>query len=77
MGHPLEQPRLDTFRRYDMWALDRLRLSGYRHTLELEFRVESVNLDEEECHKRFLPKFKEKGLVRVVEITSGRFREWP
>ena len=61
-----------------MWACGPtadVRIQTY--TLELEFRVESANFGGEECHERFLPKFKEKGLVRVVEIASGRFREWP
>ena len=57
--------------------VDRLCLLGYKHTLEVEFRAQLVNLDEEVDHDKFLPKFKEKGRVRVVEISSRRFREWP
>lgn len=57
--------------------VDRLRMSGCRHTLELEFRAEFVELDGKVYHKEFLPRFKEKGRVRIVEISSGRFWEWP
>ena len=57
--------------------VDRLRMSGNKHTLEVEFRAQFVNLDEEEDHDKFLPKFKKKGRVRIVEIASGKIREWP
>lgn len=51
-------------------------MSGYKHTLEVVLRAEFVDLDEEVDHGRFLPKFKGKGRVRIVEISSGKFREW-
>ncbi|KAF9645699.1 hypothetical protein BDM02DRAFT_3189483 [Thelephora ganbajun] len=57
--------------------VDRLQASGYKHTLELEFRMDSVESGEEVDGKDFLPKFQEKGLVRIVEVPSGRFWEWP
>ena len=57
--------------------VDRLEKSGYRHTLELGFRAEFVDLDEEVDHQEFMPKFKEKGRVRIVEVSSRKFREWP
>ena len=56
--------------------VDRLRMSGYRHTLELELQIAYLKLGKQR-HERFLPKFKEKGLVRIVEVLSGRVREWP
>ncbi|KAF9648089.1 hypothetical protein BDM02DRAFT_3269711 [Thelephora ganbajun] len=57
--------------------VDRLQASGYKHTLELEFRVNSVELGEEVHRKDFLPKFREKGLVRIVEVLSERVWELP
>ncbi|KAF9645177.1 hypothetical protein BDM02DRAFT_3120599 [Thelephora ganbajun] len=48
--------------------VDRLQVSGYEHTLELELQADSVELGGED----FLPKFKEKGLVRIIEVSSGR-----
>ena len=57
--------------------VDRLRMSGYKHTLEVVFRAQLVDLDEEVDHDKFLPRFKEKGRVKIVEISSGKFREWP
>jgi len=55
----------------------RLRMSGYKDTLEVEFRAEFVDLGEKVNHEEFLPKFKERGRVRIVETSSGEFREWP
>ena len=56
--------------------VDRLQKSGYKHTLEVVFRAEFFNLNEEVDHDKFLPKFKRRGRVRIVEISSGGFREW-
>jgi hypothetical protein len=55
---------------------DRLRVSGCKHTLEVEFRAQFADLDEEVDYDGFLPKFKEKGRVRIVETSSGKRREW-
>lgn len=44
--------------------VDRLRESGYRNILEVEFQTEFE--ESGEGRKSFLPKFKEKGRVRVV-----------
>lgn len=51
--------------------VDRLQMTGYKHTLEVELRAEFVEMcrDPEEI----MPKFKRKGRVRVTEIPSGRF----
>ncbi|KAF9647254.1 hypothetical protein BDM02DRAFT_3117393 [Thelephora ganbajun] len=57
--------------------VDRLQASGYKYTLELELQADSVELGEEAHHKDFLPKFKEKGLVRIIDFASGRVWEWP
>lgn len=57
--------------------VDRLKRSGYKHTLEVEFRANVVHMSNEARHKKFLPKFKEQGRVRIVEISSGKVREWP
>jgi len=48
--------------------VDRLRVSGYTNTLEVEFRLLFSAPAEAACHKRFLPKFKEKGRVTVKKL---------
>jgi len=51
--------------------VDRLRVTGYEHAL-VDFRTESVKVLEREVHReKFEPKSKEKGQVRVVEVSSG------
>ena len=57
--------------------VDRLRVPGYKHTLEVEFLAYYVELDEEMDHVMFPPKFKEKGRIGTVEDLSGSFRGWP
>ena len=57
--------------------VDRLRRSGLKHTLEVEFQLTSAEFGEEVYHGDFLPMFKEKGRVRMVNIFSGKVREWP
>lgn len=57
--------------------VDRLQSSGYKHTLEVELRADIVNIRGEVTHEKFLPKFKKKGRVRIVEISSGTVQEWP
>ena len=54
---------------------DRLRMSGTKHTLEVKFRTGVVKFDGEE-HSEFLPKFKEKGRVKIVSILTGETWEW-
>ena len=65
------QPSLDT----ELSGLiDRLRASGYKHTLELEFRL-TRNFGKNVLDVRpdwFFPKFTEKGRVIVSETSSGR-----
>lgn len=51
--------------------VDRLRSSRYNHTLEVEFRTESVELGEEH-YSTILPKFREKGRVEIVVEGSDR-----
>ena len=57
--------------------VDRLRASGNKHTLEAELQIRIEEFDEEGYQVWFLPKFKEKGRVRIVAVLSGRVREWP
>ena len=58
--------------------VDRLRMSGYEHTLEVEFPIDVEDMDNYEAYQeKLLPKFKEKGRVRIAYILSGKFREWP
>lgn len=57
--------------------VDRLRRSGYKNTMEVELRAETVTIDSKAYYKEFLPKFQEKGRVRIVETSSGTVREWP
>lgn len=55
---------------------DRLRALGCSNTLEVEIRVGVLEIGGEESHAEVLPKFKEKGLVRVVSPLTGQAREW-
>ena len=71
--HPCWGPFDDTL----CELVERLQRSGYKYTLEVVFRAQFVDLEEEVDHDKILPKFKKKGRVRVVEISSGKFREWP
>lgn len=52
--------------------VDRLRRSGYNHTMEVELRGDIVKMGEVARSHEFLPRFKEKGRVKVVEVSSGR-----
>ena len=47
-----------------------------KHTLEVELQVGQVAFNEEE-HKKFLPKFKEKGRVRIISASSDVIQQWP
>jgi len=49
--------------------VDRLRMSGYKHTLEVELRAQFVDPDGEGDYDGFLQKFKEKGRGKIVEIS--------
>lgn len=53
----------------------KLRMLGYDHTLELEFRLDPVNFDLNLDPKGFLPKFRERGCVRVLHHSCGRALE--
>ena len=57
--------------------VDRLQEQGLEHTLELEVRVEFTEFGDERLQQEFLPKFKEKGRVRMVSVLDGGVREWP
>ena len=54
--------------------VDRLRRSGYKHTLELEVRHQSDFAEKvpDAGPDAFLPKFREKGRVTISEVGSGR-----
>lgn len=52
--------------------VDKLCTLGYEHTLELEFRLESVDFNPNLDFRYFLPKFREKACVRVVVTSSGK-----
>lgn len=52
--------------------VDRLRATGYRHTLEVELRLTKIGEDPGECDcTRFLPRFREKGVVTIVGGDHG------
>lgn len=72
----LEDPCWKAFDDMICGLVDRLRMSGSEHTLEVQFRVTFPDFGSEEHHELFLRKFKEKGRVRTV-LASGRVREWP
>jgi len=48
--------------------VDRLRVSGYANTLEVEFQLLFSEPAGEAHHKTFLPRFKEKGRVTVTKL---------
>ena len=54
--------------------VDRLRASGYEHTLELEFQLEPefADIDPRDDPDIFFPCFRKKGQVTILEKTSGR-----
>ena len=54
---------------------DKLRKLGNKQTLEMEFRFELVPLDQPRDLKGFLPKFREKGRVRIADLSHGQVLE--
>jgi hypothetical protein len=75
-GFQLTNPHWVPFDDIICGLADRLRASGSRHTLEVELRLASVGFPEEDL-KQFLPKFKEKGRIRIVGVRFGGVQEWP
>jgi len=55
---------------------DKLRELGNEQTLELEFRFQCLNLAPRVDHIVFLPKFREKGRVIMVDSSTGRVLEF-
>ena len=52
--------------------VDRLRATGYRHTLEVELRLTKIGHDVRKCvFTKFLPEFREKGIVTIVGGEHG------
>ena len=51
--------------------VDRLRATGYRHVLEVELRLTETGDPGEYDFTEFLPKFREKGVVIVVDAVHG------
>ena len=52
--------------------IDRLRSTGYRHTLEAELRLTKIRVDLEWYDfTTILPKFREKGIVTIVDTDHG------
>ena len=68
-------------RRTEAWGLideelcmlvDRLRGTGYRHTLEVELRLTQVGDGPEEYDfTQLLPEFTEKGIVTIIDVFHG------
>jgi hypothetical protein len=58
--------------------IDRLQKSGYTHILEVEFRAGYVEPEDGESlgDQGILPKFREKGRVSVIEVTTGSSWEY-
>ena len=53
-------------------VVDRLRAMGYRHTLEVELRFAKVEcLPGKDDFTKVFPRFKEKGVVMVINHTCG------
>jgi len=52
--------------------VDRLRTTGYRHTLEAELRLKKIKDDPGRWDfTKFLPEFRGKGIVTVVDAAHG------
>ena len=60
-----------------MWALlcelvHRLAITGYHHTLEVELRfIDAETNPEVYDYTMFLPEFREKGIVTVIDVVRG------
>lgn len=48
-----------------------LSAKGYRHTLEAELRFTTVRIDGEYDFTKFLPEFREKGAVVIIDTAWG------
>ena len=57
--------------------MDSLIGRGRRDTPEAEFQPMFVELGKEVYRGSFIPTFKEKGRVRIVEVFSDKVQEWP
>ena len=52
---------------------DRLNATGHHHTLEAEVRLTAVEGDHREYDfSEFLPEFREKGTVTIIDATGNR-----
>lgn len=51
--------------------VDKLCMLGYEHTLVLEFRSESVKLLPDLDFRSFMPKFRERGRVKISNTSGG------
>lgn len=51
--------------------VDKLRTLGHKHTLELRIQLESAKLNAGIRFRGLLPKFKERGRVRILSTSSG------
>ena len=57
--------------------VDKLCSLGYKHTLELEFLFESARFDPDLDFAGLLPKFRERGRVRILNTSSGEVLDLP
>ena len=53
--------------------VSKLSTLGYKHTLELEFRFDGTYFDPDLAFGGFLPKFRERGRVKILNTSSGEF----
>ena len=51
--------------------VDRLRTMGYRCALEAELRLRDIGGDPGEYFTKTLPRFREKGIVTVIDAANG------
>ena len=49
--------------------VDRLSTEGYRHTLEAQLRLRGIRYDGKHDFTKFLPEFREKGVVTVIDAS--------
>jgi len=69
---PQRAEQWDTIDKGLCGLVDRLRATGYGHTLEVELRFTEVRSDVwKHDFTKFLPKFREKGVVTVIDAVHN------
>ena len=71
-GYPPEVEMWSSIDEQLFTLVDRLRTTGYRHTLEAELRLMDIGGGPgEHDFAKILPRFREKGVVIVIDVDNG------